>query len=298
MDVIGKKYIFLGVSGALVVLSLLLVAFLGLKPGIDLKGGTQWQISFKNSSVTEAEITSLIKSVNPNIDVSVKLTSGGSFLIRLPHIDESERQQLLNSFGKLGEFIEDNFSTIGPAVGSELRGKAVRAVLFAILCISLYIAWAFRKVSKPVRSWKYGVVTLISLLHDVSIPAGFLALLGYFKGIEIDTNFIVALLVIMGFSVHDTIVVFDRIRENLLVNKGKNVPLRDIVNFSVNETFGRSINTSLTLVLVLLALVFFGPPSLFYFILTILVGTIFGTYSSIFVASPLLYLWGRNGGKN
>jgi preprotein translocase subunit SecF len=162
-----------------------------------------------------------------------------------------------------------------------------------ILGISLYIAWAFRKVSAPVKSWKYGIVTLVSLFHDVSIPAGFIAILGKLKGVEIDTNFIVALLVVMGFSVHDTIVVFDRIRENLLLKRGSKVDLGAIVNFSVNETFVRSVNTSLTLILVLIAMLFFGPPSLFYFILTMLVGTVFGTYSSIFVASPLLYLWGK-----
>jgi len=186
---------------------------------------------------------------------------------------------------------EKNFSSIGPTVGSELRRKATWAILAVILGISLYIAWAFRKVSEPIKSWKYGIATLISLLHDVSIPTGMLALLGYWKGIEIDTNFIVALLVVMGFSVHDTIVVFDRIRENLLINRGRKITLGEIINYSINETLVRSINTSLTLMLVLVALLVFGPPTLFYFVLTILVGTIFGTYSSIFVASPLLYLW-------
>jgi len=174
-----------------------------------------------------------------------------------------------------------------------LKTKAMWAIVLVLIGISLFIAWAFRKVSEPVKSWKYGIVTLITLVHDVSIPAGLLALLGYWKGIEIDTNFIVALLVVMGFSVHDTIVVFDRIRENLTLNRGRKFDLGDIIRFSVKETFTRSVNTSLTLILVLVVLLAFGPPSLFYFILTILVGTIFGTYSSIFVASPLLYLWQR-----
>ena len=293
MDIISKKNIFLGFSTTLVAISLALVFFLGLKPGIDLKGGTQWQIKFQNAAVSEETLAPLLKNGTGGADFSVKRTNDGSFIIRLPHISELQRQAYLSAFKTLGEFDEKSFSTIGPAIGSELKKKAVWAILSAIFCISLYIAWAFRKVSKPVKSWKYGIVTLITLLHDVSIPAGLLALLGHFKGIEMDTNFIVSLLVIMGFSVHDTIVVFDRIRENLIVNRGKNIPLGNIINFSVNETFVRSINTSLTLVLVLLALLFVGPPSLFYFILTILVGTIFGTYSSIFVASPLLYLWGR-----
>jgi len=155
----------------------------------------------------------------------------------------------------------------------------------------LYIAFAFRKASARISSWKYGIVTFFTLAHDVLIPAGVIALLGHFLGIEIDTNFIVALLVVMGFSVHDTIVVFDRVRENIVSLKQHNVTLSEIINYSVNETFARSVNTSLTLVFVLIALLLFGPESLFYFILTILIGTVVGTYSSIFVASPLLYMW-------
>ena len=153
--------------------------------------------------------------------------------------------------------------------------------------ISLYIAYAFRKTSRPVSSWKYGWITLLTLFHDVSIPAGLLAILGHFRGVEIDTNALVALLVVMGFSVHDTIVVFDRVRENLLLNRGKQ-NFGDVVNASVNQSMARSINTSLTLILVLIALIFVGPPSLFYFVLLLLVGVITGIYSSIFIASPLL----------
>jgi preprotein translocase subunit SecF len=162
-----------------------------------------------------------------------------------------------------------------------------------ILGISLYIAFAFRKVSHPVQSWKYGLITLATLVHDTVIPAGLFAVLGRFAGVEIDINFLVALLLVMGFSVHDTIVVFDRIRENLRIGIGKQSSFEELVNTSVNQTMARSINTSLTLVLVLLALYFFGSAVLSYFILAILVGVIFGTYSSIFVASPLLTLWKR-----
>jgi preprotein translocase subunit SecF len=163
-----------------------------------------------------------------------------------------------------------------------------------LICISLYIAFVFRKTSFRIKSWKYGLITLLTLFHDVSIPTGFLAFLGWWRGIEIDVNFIVALLVVVGFSVHDTIVVFDRIRENLIVNREKRMSLAEIINYSVNETMARSINTSLTLIFVLVALIILGPPSLIYFALTILIGTVVGTYSSIFVASPLLYLWQKD----
>jgi len=162
--------------------------------------------------------------------------------------------------------------------------------LLVLLGISLYIAFAFRRVSRPVSSWKYGIITLLTLFHDALIPAGLMALLGWLYGAEVGINFIVAILVVMGFSVHDTIVVFDRIRENIQLEKNSNSGFAELVNKSVLQTFARSINTSLTLVLVLLALYFLGADSLRNFILIILVGVVVGTYSSIFVASPLLVL--------
>jgi preprotein translocase subunit SecF len=211
-----------------------------------------------------------------------------SFLVRIGHISEEEHQGFLSSMkSSFGNVEELKFEVIGPSVGKELRRKAIWAIVLVLLGISLYVIYAFRKVSYPIKSWKYGMAVLISLLHDVSIPAGMLAVLGWKLGVEIDTNFIVALLFIMGFSVHDTIVVFDRIRENLLDFKNK-TDLATLINNSVNSTIARSINTSLTLIVVLVAMFFWGPTTLQYFVLTILVGAIVGTYSSIFVASPLL----------
>lgn len=291
-DVIGNRNYFLGFSGVMMLLAIGCVIFLGFHSGIDLVGGTQWQIVIQKEFITESSIQDAIRPVQ-NIEIPVKKGENGSFILRLPHLTEENRLAYLSALNALGPVEEKNFSSIGPTVGSELRQKALWAIVVVLFAISMYIAYAFRKVSEPIKSWKYGVATLISLFHDVVIPAGLLAFLGWCKGIEIDTNSIVALLVVMGFSVHDTIVVFDRIREHLLRGNRK-LPFMQIINESVNETFTRSINTSLTLVLVLVTMLIFGPSSLFYFILTILVGTIFGTYSSIFVASPLLYLWGRN----
>lgn len=292
LDVIKYRKVYLGISVILIILSLAMVVIFGLKPGIDLKGGTEWQVSVQKSDATEVSIKTSLEAVSGGVGLSVKQSSDGSFIIHLPNLSEGEHEKYAEALKKdFGDVNEKNFSSIGPAVGSELKKKAIWAIVLVMVGISIFIAWAFRKVSEPVKSWKYGLVTLFSLFHDVSIPAGLLAILGYWKGIEIDTNFIVALLVVMGFSVHDTIVVFDRIRENLTVNRGKKIDLGEIIKFSVKETFARSVNTSLTLIIVLAVLLIFGPPSLFYFILTILVGTIFGTYSSIFVASPLLYIW-------
>jgi preprotein translocase subunit SecF len=188
---------------------------------------------------------------------------------------------------------ELSFQSISPSVGANLRNDAIIAIILVLIGISLYIAFAFRKASRPISSWKYGWITLLTLFHDVAIPAGLLAILGHFRNVQIDSDSIVALLVVMGFSVHDTIVVFDRIRENLLNHRGK-MPFSTIINDSVNQTLARSINTSLTLILVLLSLYFVGPADLQYFVLTLLVGVTTGIYSSIFIASPALVLVSSN----
>lgn len=291
INVVGKRKYFLSFAAFIVGLSWIFILVFGLRQGIDLKGGTQWQVSFPNQNVSVAEVQSALGKVANVSDILVNSSSDGSFIIDLPTITETQHQAYLTALKTIGNVQESNFSSIGPAIGAELRTKALWAIGLVILGISFYVAWAFRKVSEPVKSWKYGVITLVTLFHDVSIPSGLLAVLGAWKGIQIDTNFIVALLVVMGFSVHDTIVVFDRIRENLLLNKGRKIDLGQIINYSVRETLTRSINTSVTLFLVLVAMLLVGPSSIFYFILTMLVGTIFGTYSSIFVASPLLYMW-------
>lgn len=213
---------------------------------------------------------------------------GGGYLIRMAAISETAHQQYLQELrNRFGTVEEGQFQSIGATIGQELRNKALWAIVYVVLGISLYITYAFRKVSYPVKSWKYGVITLVTLLHDVIVPAGFFAILGWKFGVEIDTNFIVALLVVMGFSVHDTIVVFDRIRENVLNHSG-NTSFSEIVDKSINQTIARSINTSLTVLIVLVAMYFFGPATLQYFVLTLLIGIAMGTYSSIFVASPLL----------
>ncbi len=296
MNIIGKKYIFLSVSGILIVASVVAVAVFGFRLGIDFVGGTLWQVKVATSEQQQAT-SEIIKGFFEN-DLGVKnLTvfpsDNNSFLFRLGHISENNHQRYLAALKtKFGNVEEVRFESIGPAIGKELRTKAFWAIGLVLLGISLFIAFAFRKVSYPVKSWKYGVITLITLFHDIIIPSGLIAVLGDWKGVELDTTFIVALLVIMGFSVHDTIVVFDRIRENLLLSRERE-NLSKIVNDSVNQTLARSINTSLTLVLTLLALFFLGPATLKYFILIILAGTIIGTYSSIFVAASLLTLQRR-----
>ena len=205
----------------------------------------------------------------------------------LSHQDYARRLQ-----AKFGQFRDLSFASIGAVIGSELTNKALWAFAINLIAICLYVAYAFRKVSQPVSSWKYALITLLTLFHDAIIPLGLFTFLGKFGGIEIDTNFIVAVLVVIGFSVHDTIVVFDRIRENLRTGK-VNEEFGSLVNRSINETFARSINTSLTLILVLVVLFLLGAGTLKYFVLAMLVGTVAGTYSSVFIASPLLVVWQR-----
>ncbi len=290
VDVIGKRKIYLSISGILAGAAILAIAIFGFKQGIDFTGGTLWQFKAPNVAIEEVS-----KAFSEDLKVSdARLTfdqSSGIFFARLKDMSEADHQNYIKIFSeKYSGFEEMTFSSIGPSVGADLREKSILALILVLLGISLYIAFAFRKVYQPISSFKYGVTTLVSLLHDVAIPAGLLAVLGYFGTAEIDVNFIVALLVVVGFSVHDTIVVFDRIRENLLLYRTKK-EFGEIINDSVNQTIARSINTSLTLILVLLALLFLGPANLHYFVLTLLVGVTVGIYSSIFVASPLLYVW-------
>ena len=280
------------VSGTLVLLSIFSIGVFGLKPGIDFTGGSLWQIKFLEKEINKEELSNFVKTKLELTDAIVIPQAENNFLIRSKEVDEVGHQKNLATLNNnLGKVEELRFETIGPSIGQELRNKAITAFILVLFSISVYVAFAFRKVSHPVSSWKYGIVTLISLFHDAIIPTGMIALFGRLFGVEIDTSFIVAILVVIGFSVHDTIVVFDRIRENLRTKDASKTDFSTLVNNSVNQTMVRSINTSLTLVLVLLGILFFGALSLKYFVLVILVGTIVGTYSSIFVASPLLVLW-------
>lgn len=288
--IIKFRYIFFFISGFLIIASVAAVLTYGLKPSIDFTGGTLWQIKSTNDLQI---ITNDIAAFFEN-ELGVKNATiyseaeSQSFLIRFGHISEEEHQRYLASLkNQFKEIEEMRYETIGPTIGKELKNKAIWAVALVLIGISLYVAYAFRKVSYPVKSWKYGVITLLTLFHDAVISIGALAIFGQKFGVELDTKFIVALLVIVGFSVHDTIVVFDRIKENLLFN-GNRKDLGETINNSVRQTFARSVNTSLTLVLTLLTLFFYGPLSLKYFVLLIMTGTIIGTYSSIFIASPAL----------
>lgn len=304
MNIIGHKYIYLTISGLLVLGGIVAFLIWGLKEGIDFTGGSLIEVEFRQDlGVPYIPEPDKIQRALGGIGLGTVIVQpagtptsvgGGGMLLRFKAVDENTHQEILRRLKTImpdrGEVLEKRFDAIGPTIGAELRRRSMLAIALAIIAIVLYIAWAFRHVSEPLPSWKYGVVAIATLAHDLAMPTGLFAVLGHFKGIEVDSLFITALLTIMGFSVHDTIVVFDRTRENLAKTKGSE-SYESIVNRSVNETLARSINTTLTVLLVLGAIFFFGGATVHYFSLALAVGITFGTYSSIFVASPLLVIW-------
>lgn len=288
-DILGKRKYFYLLSGTLMLLSVIALSIWGLKYGLDFTGGTLMEVKNEKSELKSDEIKSAILEVGVE-DAVITPTQDNSFLIRYANSNDEKNQEVL---GKLREKFPDIQNTrldyIGPSISSELKTKAIWALLVAVIGIALYIAYAFRKVSRPVESWKYGIGAVVALVHDVMITVGLFAMFGHFFNIEVDSTFIAALLTILGFSVHDTIVVYDRTRENLLRSGGEKFD--DIVNKSLNETMARSINTSLTVIITLLAIFLFGGQSIKNFTLALLIGISFGTYSSIFVASSLIVDW-------
>ncbi len=297
MNIIGHKYAYLTFSGILVLASIICLAVWRLNVGIDFTGGSLMEVEFTRGTVPSVDNAREVMAPLDLGDITIQPIGEKGMLFRFRDVDEETHQKILQSLSGLKgpeETVERRFDTIGPVVGKELRRQSIMAIALTALGIVLYIAWAFRRVSKPVESWKYGVVAVSAFIHDVTIPVGVFAVLGHFYGVAVDALFITALLTVMGFSVHDTIVIFDRIRENLAKLKSAE-SFEATVNRSVNETISRSINTSLTVLIVLSAIFFFGGETTRYFSLALIIGIIFGTYSSIFVASPLLVLWERRG---
>ncbi len=289
MFIIKHKFVFLTISALIVLGSIVAVLVYGLRLGIDFKGGTLLEVAYTSGRPETALVAPVLKARGLD-DAIVQQVGETSLSIKSRPLEDSERVALVSDLTLGGKYplTQTTFNSIGPSVGRELTHKAIVAIIVVVIAIVLYIAFAFRGVSEPVSSWKYGFIAIATLVHDVAIPSGVFAILGHFRGAEVDTLFVVALLTVLGISVSDTIVVFDRIRENL---KNRIAPsFAQTVGKSLNQTFVRSINTSLTVILVLLALFFFGPAATKNFALVLIVGMFFGTYSSIFVASPLLVL--------
>ena len=287
------KYFFL-LPGVLSLAAVLMLALWGLRPGIDLVGGSLLEVTYASGRPAVADLQAATAPLTLG-EVRIQPAGDASYIIRTKALSNTEEQSLEKALGVPQTGQVDQFTTVGPAIGAELLQKAWIAIVLVVLCTIVFIAFAFRGVSEPVASWKYGIVAIVTLLHDILIPAGLFALLGHMVGAEVDALFIVALLTILGISINDTIVVFDRIRENLRLNSEhrKREEFDSVVGRSIVQTIARSINTSMTVIIVLAALYFLGPETTKYFALTLIVGMIAGTYSSIFLASPLLVVWER-----
>lgn len=292
----NRKYYYL-VSAILFLIAVFALIAWGLKPGLDFTGGSLLEVTFASD---RPNVVAVEESLKPLDLGELKVQSAGDkeMMLRFKTVDQETHQKILDTLNAKfeikagdGTVKELRYESVGPTIGKELTNKAWIAIIIASLAIVLYIAYAFRKVSRPVVSWKYGVGAIIALIHDIVIVSGLFAILGHFAGIEVDALFITALLTILGFSVHDTIVVFDRTRENL--SKHYTADFEQVVNDSVNQTMSRSINTSVSTLLVLVALFVLGGESIKYFVLALIVGITIGTYSSIFVASPLIVDWHR-----
>lgn len=284
-----KKYYFI-FSFLLIIPGVISLILYGLNLSIDFTGGSRIALQFPVTvNQREVEDTRGIFS-REGIEVATIQRSTNTIFLRTEEISEKENTKVLRELTKKYKSVrEEEFITIGPTIGRETAIKALQAVVTSSILIIIYIAWSFRKVPKPTSSWRFGVGAVVALVHDVLVLLGIFSLLGHFYGVEIDSLFITAVLTVIGFSVHDTIVVFDRIRENLLREAGQ--PFEKIVNDSILQTLNRSLNTSFTALLVLLAMLLFGGESTRWFILALFIGIASGTYSSIFNAAPLLVVW-------
>jgi len=289
MFVVRYRKIFYVFSGVLVALSIVAMFVWGFNLGIDFKGGSSLEVAYTTTRPSMDDAKASLDALKLG-NYSLLPTGDAGYILRTKDITSAEKTTIENALSQNGKYAlqEKQFDSIGPLLGQESENKAIISISLVLLAIVLFIAFAFRKVSKPVSSWVYGLVAIVALVHDVAIPTGVFVILGHFKGFEIDTLFVTALLVILGFSIHDTIVVFDRVRENLKHDHNGKKPFDQIVGESISQTFTRSINTSLTVLLSLLVLYFVGSASTHNFVLALLVGITAGTYSSIFIGSPLL----------
>lgn len=294
ISIIKQRNIWFSFSAIAVIISTFLFLSIGLDLGIDFTGGSILELEIAEDRPTAQEVSNSLAGLDLG-DLAVQPSGDAGLILRFKDINENTHQDVIrvlnNQFNATGAntIEEKRFDSIGPSIGEELRDKTVWAIGIVILAIIFYIAWAFRKVSEPVASWKYGVIAIIALFHDVMITIGVFVILGQLYGVEVNAPFVAALLTILGYSVNDTIVVFDRTRENLTRRLGED--FEDIVKESVNEVITRSINSSFTTLLVLFAILLLGGQTIRSFVLTLIIGIGIGTYSSIFLASPLLVVF-------
>lgn len=280
------KKLYFAFSGILILGSIVFLFVFGLNPGIDFTGGSILELEYQGPRPSDSAIKESLSDLGM---IYVQSTGQSGIIIRMKNIDENTHQSILQTLGDGYEFEERRFESIGPTIGQELKDKTKVLVVIALLSIVLYIAFAFRKIQRPIRSWQYGLVSLIALFHDVLIPLGVFSILGKLYDVQITIPVVAALLTVLGYSINNTVVVFDRIRENLIRRVG--ATFEETTNKSLNQTLARCINTSVTTLLVLFAIFFFGGATLKYFSLALIIGIAAGTYSSIFLVGPILVAW-------
>lgn len=287
-----KKFWWLLISGLILVPGIVSLLVWKLPMGIDFRGGgaAEWQFT---GAVSDQNLREILNEQGILKGIVVLKTGEESVIVKFLPIEVGEYQKSLTLINeKFGDVTELKFENVGPSVSKDLTKKAIIAVIVAALFILVYLAYSFRGVTQPVSAWRFGTVALIALLHDLLIAVGVFSILAHFFNFEVDSSFITALLTVMGFSVHDTIVVFDRIRENLTHHQTESAEeFEKIADDSLSQTLNRSIGTSLTVIFTLTALLLLGGESIRAFIVTMLVGIAVGTYSSIFTATPILTLW-------
>lgn len=290
--IIQKRKFFLSFSTLAAVASIVALISWGLNFGVDFTGGSLLEVQFSGYQPTVTEIQDSLASAD--LHGLVVQPTNDSVILRFKESDENAHQAALTGLNSLSvektgaAVAELQFDAVGASIGQDLKSKSFNAIAIVFIMIILYISWAFKKVSKPVASWKYGVAAIIAMVHDVLFILGVFSVLGHFYGIEINTPFIAAVLTVLGYSVSDTIIVFDRIRENL---PKSHEDFENTVNRSVNQTITRSISTSVSSTLALIAILFFGGDTIKDFALALVIGIFVGTYSSIFIASPVLVVW-------
>jgi preprotein translocase subunit SecF len=288
LDIVGKRYWFFGLSLIIIIPGLIALVTWGLPLAIDFTGGSLLEVTFEGASAPHpADVVQLYDDLEIS-DPLVQDVGESGISVRSKTIDETTKNQVVEEMTRRfgGNIIVQRFDTVGPAVGSEVAQRAAGAVGLATLGILGYITYAFRGVPNAIR---YGIAAILAMLHDVAVVLGIEAILGHFLGWEVDALFLTALLTVIGFSVHDSIVVFDRIRENQRLHRRLDYEV--LVNHSIVQTLDRSINTQLTVLLTLLCLLLFGGVTTRHFVTILLVGVFSGTYSSIFNAAPALVVW-------
>ena len=283
-----KYFKFYNIFSCLLLFSAIFLLFaIGLNFSIDFTGGSILEIEFEKRPENPV-IQEKLRDLNLG-EITIQPTGDRGVILRIKEINEASHQEILSKLGEISNVREQRFENIGPVVGKELRQKTITLIIVSLLSLLIYITIAFSKVSRPISSWQYGVISILTLSFDVLVAIGIFTLLEKFYQVQLSVPIVTALLTILGYTINDKVIVFDRIRENIL--KGQKKTFEETVNFSLNQTLTRSLSTGTCTLLVLLFIFFFGGDTLRYFSLILIVGIVVGTYSSLFLTTPLLVVW-------